>query len=153
MLFAFRVRGEFIVRVRHFNRNYCSDGEQQLVIKESFEKTDSVSTNVPPTIYEIRIGASQMGGDIVSDGRGYAYGFYRDYTGLRVWTCTFRGCVKFQRCYSTLEQITRPGIDFLRNYAQEDFTLDAEKEHSHPPNYDVTKRQFVSRVLRPMGRH
>jgi len=65
-------------RVRHFNSNYCSDGEQQLVIKESFEKTDSVSTNVPPTKYEIRIGASQMGGDIVSDGRGYVYGFYRD---------------------------------------------------------------------------
>jgi len=44
-----------------FNSNYCSDGEQQLVIKESFEKTDSVSTNVPPTKYEIRIGASQKG--------------------------------------------------------------------------------------------
>ena len=31
----------------------------------------------------------------------------------------------------------------MRNYSQEDFTLNSEKEHSHPPNYDVTKRQLT----------
>jgi hypothetical protein len=134
-----------VSRGQHLNSNYFSDGEQQLVIEESFEKTHNVSTNVPqPAIkYEIRIGASRKGGDIVIDGRGYTHRFDRDFPGLRVWRCTFRGCVKFECCNSTLEQITRPGVDFLRNYSQEDFTLNSEKEHSHPPNYDVTKRQLT----------
>ena len=131
-------------RGQHLNSNYCSDGEQQLVIEEPFEKTHDGSTNVPPTIgYEIRIGESRKGGDIVSDGRGYTYSFHKDYPGLRVWRCTFRGCVKFECCNSTLRQITSAGVDYLRNYSQEDFTLNAEREHSHPPHYGVTKRQLA----------
>ena len=45
------------------------------VIEESMDKTHNVSTYVPPTTneYEIIIGASQMGGEIVSDGCGYTY--------------------------------------------------------------------------------
>jgi len=57
------------------NSNYCSDGERQLVIGESTEQTHHVSTHVQPTTikYEIIIGASQKGGDGVSDGCGYTY--------------------------------------------------------------------------------
>ncbi len=88
------------------------------------------------------IGASIRVGDIISDGRGYTYGFHRDYPDFRVWMCTFRGCVKFTRCSFTLQQIKRPAIDFLRNFSQEDFTFDAEKEHSHPLNYGVTRRNI-----------
>jgi hypothetical protein len=101
--------------------------------------------SVPTTTvkYEIFIGASLKGGGLVTDSCGYTYGFSRDYPSLRVWRCDFRGCVKFPRCYSILKQITRPGIDFLRNYSQEDFTLNAEKAHSHPPNYGVEKRQLI----------
>ena len=64
----------------HFNSNYCSDGEQQLVIEESIEKkTHGVSTYVPTTIkYETMIDESQKGGDIVSDGRGFTYFFKID---------------------------------------------------------------------------
>jgi hypothetical protein len=122
-------------RGQHLNRNYFSDGEQQLVIEESFEKTHDVSTNVPqPAIkYEIKIGSSRKGGDIVIDGRGYTYRVDRDFTGLRVWRCNLRGC------NSTLEQITRPGVDILRNYSQEDFTLNAKEEHSHRPNSEINR--------------
>jgi hypothetical protein len=88
--------------------------------------------------YEIMIGASQKSGDIVSDGCGYMYSFQLDYPNLRVWRCTFR-----EFCNSTLKQIKRPGIDFLRNHSQEDFTLNAEKAHSHPPNYVVEKQQLT----------
>jgi hypothetical protein len=109
------------------------------------DKTHDVTTNVPPTSfkYEIRIGASRKGGDIVSDGRGYTYAFHRDYPSLRVWRCIFRGCVKFPRCRSTLEQIKRPGIDFLHNYCQDDFTLNAENAHSHRPNNGVHQQQLT----------
>ena len=129
----------------HFNSNYCSDGERQLVIGESMDKTFDVSTYVPPTNvqYEIKIGASRKGGDIVSDGCGYTYSFQIDYLNLRVWRCTFRGCVQFPRCNSTLKQIKMPGVDFLRNYSQEDFTKNAEKAHCHPPNYGVEERQLT----------
>jgi hypothetical protein len=67
-------------RAQHFDGNCCSDVERQLVIEESVEKTHDVPTNVPPkTIkYEIMIGSSQMGGDILNDGRGYTYRFARD---------------------------------------------------------------------------
>jgi hypothetical protein len=126
--------------------NYCSDGERQLVTEQSIEKTLSVSTYVPPTTvqYEILIGASIRGGDIVSDGCGYTYGFYRDYPCLRIWRCTFRGSVNFPCCNFILKQITRPGIDFLRNYSQEDFTLNAEQAHTrHPRNYNVHKQQLT----------
>ncbi len=122
-------------RGQRFNSSYCSDGERQLVIEQSIEKTLGV--------FEILIGASIRGGDIVRDGSGYTYGFSKDYPCLRVWECTFRGCVKFPRCNSILKQIKRPAIDFLRNFSQEDFTFDAEKEHSHPPNYSVGKRQLT----------
>jgi hypothetical protein len=73
---------------QHFNSNHCSD----------------VSTSVPPTTinYEIMIGASRKGGDIVSDDRGYTYSFIRDYPNLRVWRCTFRGGVEFP-CHSQTE--------------------------------------------------
>jgi hypothetical protein len=74
------------------------------------------------------IGASQMGGDIVSDGCGYTYSFKFDYPKLRVWRCTFRGF-----CNSILQQIKKPGVDFLRTYDQEDFTLNAPQAHNHPP--------------------
>ena len=33
--------------------------------------------------YEIMIGASKLGGDIISDGYCYKYGFHRDYPSLR----------------------------------------------------------------------
>jgi hypothetical protein len=107
--------------------------KRQVVIEESMKITPDVSAYVPPTTvkYEIFIGASLKGGGLVTDSCGYTYGFSRDYPSLRVWRCDFRGCVKFPRCYSILKQITRPGIDFLRNYSQEDFTLNAEKAHSH----------------------
>jgi DNA-directed RNA polymerase subunit RPC12/RpoP len=123
-------------RGQHFNGNSTA---------ESIEKTHDVSLYVPPTTieYAIIIGASQMGGELVTDSCGYTYGFFRDYPSLRVWRCAFRGCVKFPRCYSTLRQITRPWTDILRNYSQEDFTSDAEKAHSHPPNYGVEKRQLT----------
>ena len=131
-------------RGQHFSNNYCGDGERQLCIEESMEKTHNESTYVPPTIrYEIMIGASQKGGDVVSDGCGHTYRFKRDYPTLRVWRCTFRGCDKFTCCNSTLRQITRPGIDFLRHYSQEDFTLNAEQAHTRHPrngwrkNYDT----------------
>ena len=109
------------------------DAEEPVQVLAS--QSQHFNTNVSPiTIrYEIMIGASQKSGDIVSDGCGYTYRFSRDYPSLRVWRCTFRGCVKFPRCNSTLKQIKRPGVDFLRTYFQEDFTLDADKPHSHPP--------------------
>ena len=131
-------------RGQHFNSKYYSDGERHLVIEESMEKTFEVSTYVPPTSikYEIMIGASQKDNDIVSDRCGYTYGFAKDYPSLRVWKCTFRGCFKFPRCNATLKQIKRPGVDFLKTYLQEDFTLNAEKAHGHPPNYGVDKRQL-----------
>ena len=131
-------------RGQQLNTNYCSDGERQLVIDESMEKTHDVSTYVPSTTikYEIIIGASRNGGDIVYDGCGYTYSFRKDYPKLRVWKCTFRGCVRFPCCNSTLKQITTPGVDFLKTYLQEDFTLNAEKAHGHPPNYGVDKRQL-----------
>ena len=81
-----------------------------------------------------------MGGEIVSDGCGHTYRSKRDYPSLRVWRCTFRGCVKFPSCNSTLKQLKRHGVDFLRTYFQEDFTLNAEKAHSHPPLNGVEKR-------------
>jgi hypothetical protein len=123
---------------------FCSDGEQQLVIEESFEKTHDLSTYVPPiTIkYEIMIDESQEGGDIVSDGRGYTYFFKIDYPNLRVWRCTYRG-VKFPRCNATLKQSKKPGVDFFRTHFQEDFTMKGVKAHSHPPNYGVEKRQLT----------
>jgi hypothetical protein len=113
--------------------------------EESIGKTLGVSTYVPPTTieYEIMIAASQKGGDIVKDNRGYTYRSDRDFPSFRVWRCTFRGCGEFTCCNTALRQITRPGIDFLRHYSQGDFTLDAEREHSHPPNDGVTKRQFT----------
>jgi len=58
------------------------DADQPVV---SFKKTRvnnvNVSMNVPRTTnkYEIMIGESNKGGDIVSDGCGYTYGFHRDY--------------------------------------------------------------------------
>jgi hypothetical protein len=118
---------------QRFNSSYCSDGERQLVIEQSIEKTLCVSTYVPSTTvqYEILIGASIRGGDIVSDGCGYTYVFYRDYPCLRIWTCNFRGSVHFPRCNSILKQIKRPETDFLRNYSQEDYTFDATKAHNH----------------------
>ena len=99
-----------------------------------------VSTYAPPTTikYEIMIGASRKGGDIVSDGCGYTYRFHRDYPEFRVWRCSFRGCVKFSHCNATLNQLKRPGVDFLRTYSQKEFTLNSAKAHSYPP-----KRQFT----------
>ena len=133
---------EAVSRGHHFNSNYSSDCERQLVVDESMEKTHDVSTSVPPTTnqYYIMIGASQKGGDIVNDGCGYTYILKKDYSSSRVWRCTFRGCVKFPCCYSTLKQIKRPGVDFLRTYFQEDFTLNADKAHSHPPLNGAEKR-------------
>ena len=51
---------------------YGSDGEWQLVIEESMENTHDMSTSVPPMTfeYEIIIGASRKGGDIITDGCG-----------------------------------------------------------------------------------
>ena len=123
---------------QHFNSNYCSDGERWLVIEESMEI--NVSTSVPPPTvgYEIIIGASRKGGDIISDGCGHTYGFLKDSPSLRVWRCTFRGCVEFSRCNATLKQIKRPGVDFLRTYSQRDFTLNSTKAHSHPPKRQLT---------------
>jgi hypothetical protein len=71
---------------------------EPLVVEESTGKTQAVSTYVLPAtiMYEIMIGASQMGGHIVSDGRGYTYRIKRDYPRSRVWKCTFYGCVKCQ---------------------------------------------------------
>ena len=128
-------------RGQNFKSSF-SDGERQFVIEKSIEKTHHVSSNVPPTTinYEIIIGASQMGGEIVSDGCGHTYRSNIDYPSLRVWRCTFRGCVKFSSCNSTLKQLKRPGIDFLRTYFQEDFILNEEKAHSHPPLNRVKKR-------------
>ena len=64
----------------------------------------NVSTNVPPmNKYEIMIGASRKGGDIVSDGRGYTYSFQLDYPNLRVWMCTFRGCDKYPRWWTVYD--------------------------------------------------
>jgi hypothetical protein len=128
---------------QRLNSNYCSDVERQLVIEGTTEQMHHVSTYVPPTTikYEIIFGASQKGGDVVSDGCGYTYSFYTDYQGSRVWRCTYRGCVEFPRCYSTLKQVKRAEIDSLRTYSQEDFTL--EKAHSHPPNYEREKRQLI----------
>jgi hypothetical protein len=91
------------------------DAEEPVVsFRKGCVNNVNVSTNVPPTTikYEIMIGESNKGGDIVSDGRGYSYGIRRDYPDFRVWMCTFRGCVKFQRCNFTLKQIKRPAIDF-----------------------------------------
>ena len=112
---------------------------------ESMDKPLDVSSYVPPTTvkYEIMIGASQKGGDIVSDICGYTYILKKDYPMLRVWSCAFRGCAKFPRCNSTLKQIKRLGFDFLRSYSQEDFTLNEDKAHSHPPLYGVDKRQLT----------
>jgi len=134
------------IQGQRFNRNYCSDGERLLVIEESTEKTkfeNKIRKQNTKTKYEIIIGASQKGGDVVIDGCGYTYGFHIDYPGLRVWRCTFRGCVEFAHCNSILKQIKRPGIDFLRNYSQEDFTSNAEKAHSQRPNDGVHKRQLT----------
>jgi len=136
------------IQGQRFNRNYCSDGERLLVIEESTEKTKFENkirkqNTKTKTKYEIIIGASQKGGDVVIDGCGYTYGFHIDYPGLRVWRCTFRGCVEFAHCNSILKQIKRPGIDFLRNYSQEDFTSNAEKAHSQRPNDGVHKRQLT----------
>jgi hypothetical protein len=65
-------------RGQHFNRDYSSDGERQLVIEESMQTTHHVSTYVPATTkYEIMIGVSQKGGDVVSDGCGYTYFFQK----------------------------------------------------------------------------
>ena len=102
-------------RGQHFNSCSDSDGERRLVIGESMDKTHDASTYVPSTTieYDIIIGASQMGGEIVSDGCGYTYGMDRDYPSFRVWRCTFRGCVKFPRCKSTFKQLKRPGVDFF----------------------------------------
>jgi hypothetical protein len=129
-------------RLQRFTSNYC-DGERQLDIDEPKGKTHHVSTSVPPTTnkYEIIIGASQKGGDVVIDGCGYTYNFHRDYPGLRVWMCTFRGCVKFSRCNTTLKQVKGTSIDFIRTYSQEDFTL--ERAHRHPPNYQIEKRRLT----------
>jgi hypothetical protein len=117
-------------RGQRFNSSFSRDGERQLVIEQSIEKTLGVSTSVPPSTvqYEILIGASIRGGDIVGDGRGNTYEFYRNYPCLRVWECTFRGCVKFPRCNSILKQIKRPEVDCLRAYSQDDFTLNAGKK-------------------------
>ena len=98
------------LRGQHFS-NYCSDGERQLVIEESVAKTHDVSTTIK---YEIMNGESQKGGDVVGDGCGYTYSFKKDYPKLRVWKCTH--AVKFPRCNVTLKQITRAGVDFLREY-------------------------------------
>jgi acetone carboxylase gamma subunit len=126
--------------------------DQWARIRRTFTCTECVAgsigqqgRSVPTTTvkYEIFICASQKGGELVTDSCGYAYGFYKDFPSLRVWRCDFRGCVKFRRCYSTLKQIKRPGIDFLRNYSQEDFTLNAEEAHSHPPNYGVEERRLT----------
>ena len=71
-------------RVQHFDSNYCSDGEWQLVIEENLRSYD------PPTIqYEMMIGTSETGA-IVDDGCGYKYVFHRDYPSLRVWRYGFR---------------------------------------------------------------
>jgi hypothetical protein len=104
--------------------------KQQVVVEEFKTKNPNVSTYDPPTTanYEICIRASQMSGDIVSDGCGYTYSFKFDYPKLRVWRCTFRGF-----CNSILQQIKKPGVDFLRTYDQEDFTLNAPQAHNHPP--------------------
>jgi hypothetical protein len=55
--------------------------KRQVVIEESMDITPHVSAYVPPTTvkYEIFIGASQKGGEFVTDSCGYAYGFYRDF--------------------------------------------------------------------------
>jgi hypothetical protein len=97
------------------------------------------------------IGASRRGFDILSDGCGYTYGFKRDYPNFRVWRCTFHVGVELSRCNATLKQIKRPGVDCRGTYSQEDFTLSAEKAHSHPPDYDIEKRQLVSRVRERTG--
>jgi hypothetical protein len=123
-------------RGKHFNSNYCSDGQRQ-----SMENTVDRSTYVPPTTIknEIMIYASQKDGDIVSDGCGYTYSFKIDYPNFIVLRCTFRGWVKIPRCNSTLKQMKNPGVDFFRTYFQEDFTLNVNffctnKAHRHPPN-------------------
>jgi hypothetical protein len=80
-------------RGKHFNSNYCSDGQRQ-----SMENTVDRSTYVPPTTIknEIMIDASQKDGDIVSDGCGYTYSFIIDYPNFIVLRCTFRGESKFR---------------------------------------------------------
>ena len=67
-----------------------------------------------------------------------------DYPSFRVWRCTFRGFVKFPHCKSTLKQLKRPGVDFLRTYSQRDFTLNSTKAHSHPPKRQLTIGQSSS---------
>jgi hypothetical protein len=130
---------EAVNRGQQFNSSYCSDGERHLVIEG---KTQHASACPPTTSkYEIMIGASRKGGDIVNDGCRHAYSLQKDYPTLRVWKCTH--AVKFPRCNVTLKQIKRAGIDFLRNYSQEDFTLNAEKEHNHLPNYGIDKQQLT----------
>ena len=120
--------------------------QRQFVIEESPEITHNVSTYGPLTTieYEIIIGASNMGGDLISDGCGYTYGIYRDSPSLRIWMCTFRGCVKYSRCNATLKQIKRHGVDFLRTYSQRDFTMNSIKAHSHPPKRQLTIGQSSS---------
>jgi len=90
--------------------------------------------------YEIMIGVSQKGGDVVSDGCGYTYFFKKDYQNLRVWRCTH--VVLFLHCNVTLKQIKEAGVDFLRTYAQEDFTLNTPQAHNHPPNNEIEQRQL-----------
>ena len=100
-------------RGQRFNSSYCSDGERQLVIEQSIEKTLGV--------FEILIGASIRGGDIVRDGSGYTYGFSKDYPCLRVWECTFRGCWTVGlKHLLTAEAIAflleATGVSFLRQF-------------------------------------
>jgi len=121
------------------------DAEEPVVsFRNTCVNNVNVSTNVPPmNKYEIMIGASRKGGDIVSDGRGYTYRFQLDYPNLRVWMCTFRGCDKYPRCNSTLKQITRPRIDFLRTYSQEDFSLNADQMH-RDEQLHISYNKFVA---------
>ena len=63
-------------------------------------------------IRHLALSNSDSCGDVVRDGCGYTFSFYRDDQGLRVWRCTFRGFVKFPRCYSILKQVKRTEIDF-----------------------------------------
>ena len=69
------------VLATHVKSNDCSDGKGRL--------EENVTTYVPTILYEIMIGASRLGGDIVNDGSGYTYSFKIDYQNFRVWKCTY----------------------------------------------------------------
>ena len=95
-------------------------------MEESVEEPipDVIMEDEPTTTYEVIVGGSVKGGDLLADNRGYTYSRKRTTDQATTWTCSNRG----KKCGATVKQ---QGLDsFTRG----------SREHNHGSDHEKTVR-------------